>query len=964
MSSNGPSLDHAAPLDPMMEVHWRDWLAWAEENGFVPPEDAEFARIRERVWEASEYVAVSVLRHPEAFAELVASGDLVSAYGAGDLDARLTAALAEVGDEPALHQALRLFRRREMIRIIWRDIGRLAPLSETLEDLSELADVCIRRPLDLLYDWTRAEIGTPRDPDGRALRMLVLGMGKLGARELNLSSDIDLIFAFAHTGEVEGGPRALSNEQFFVRLGQRLVQALSLKTVDGFVFRVDTRLRPFGEVGPLAMSFQAMEDYYQSQAREWERYAMIKARPVAGDPDDVASLMDMLRPFVYRRYLDFGAFESLRDLKQMIVKELHKRGMDANIKLGLGGIREIEFIGQAFQLVRGGRDPDLQVRPILQVLALLAERELMPAEAVAELDAAYRFLRLVENRLQAHRDKQTHQLPDEDLGRARLARSMGFDDWPSFADVLQDHRDRVQGHFDHVFAAPVPEPERQGSAWTALWLGGQEASQALRILDEAGFEDPETARTRIEQFRDATDRKGLSRRGHERLAQLMPQVLRVVAGCDQPDAALGRVLQVLEAVARRTAYLAMMVEHPGILSQLAHLASLSPWFTDQIRHHPLLLDELIDPRRLFAPLRREDLESELDALLAHVDAEDLEQQMERLHQFAQGNMLRVAAADLTEVIPLMVVSDYLSEIAEVAVGRVLDLAYVHFVERHGRPTEILGESTGFLVLGYGKLGGIELGYGSDLDLVFLHGTQSVTAMTDGAKEISNEQFYARLGQRIIHMMTTQTASGTLYEVDMRLRPDGAKGMLVRSIGSFAAYQESEAWTWEHQALVRARPVAGDPALATRFAEVRRAILCRERDPERLRTEVREMRAKMRANLDKTRDGRFDLKQGAGGIADIEFMVQYSVLRWAAAYPALADWTDNIRLLESLARLDLLPGQAAEDLADAYKALRAAYHRSALQEQPKTIPVDRLQAERERVRALWRDLMDGGSEQDA
>ncbi|MBK1724290.1 bifunctional [glutamate--ammonia ligase]-adenylyl-L-tyrosine phosphorylase/[glutamate--ammonia-ligase] adenylyltransferase [Thiocystis violacea] len=939
------------------DAHWQTWLEWACEAGVSVPEDLDFTAARARVWEASEYVAISAARHPAEFAELIASGNLRRPYAPGELASRLVTALAGVTDEPALHQALRVFRRREMLRIIWRDISTAAPLPETLEDLSELADVCVQCALDLLHDWTCSEIGTPRDPQGRALRLVVLGMGKLGARELNLSSDVDLIFAFAHRGEVEGGPRTLSNEQFFVRLGQRLVQALANNTVDGFVFRVDTRLRPFGEVGPLAMSFQAMEDYYQSQAREWERYAMIKARPIAGDPRDAAVLMEMLRPFVYRRYLDFGAFESLRDLKQMIAKELYRRGMDANIKLGHGGIREIEFIGQAFQLVRGGRDPELQVRPIREVLALLADRGLMPGDAVTRLDEAYCFLRLVENRLQAYRDKQTHKLPEDALERLRLARSMGFVDWPSFAGVLEGHRQLVQAQFDEVFAAPVTDAPTGESGLGGVWVGGHETAQDLVLLDEAGFQDPEGVRTRIEQFRDVTARKGLSSRGRERLAQLMPQVLRIVAGSDQPDLALQRVLRVLEAVARRTAYLAMLIEHPVILSHLARLASMSPWFTDQIGRHPLLLDELIDPRRLYAPLRREDLEAELDALLAHVDAEDLEQQMERLHQFAQGNMLRVAAADLTEVIPLMVVSDYLTEIAEVSVGRVLRLAFEHFIARHGRPTSILGEDSGFLVLGYGKLGGIELGYGSDLDLVFLHGGESINAMTEGPKDISNEQFYARLGQRIIHMMTTQTGSGTLYEVDMRLRPDGNKGMLVRSLASFAAYQATDAWTWEHQALVRARPVAGDPALFGRFAEIRREILCRTRDPEELRTQVREMRLKMRESLDKTRDGRFDLKQGAGGIADIEFMVQYAVLRWAAAHPELTDWTDNVRLLETLARLHLLPGQAAQDLTDAYKALRAAYHRSALQEQPKTIPVDQLSEQRDRVRALWRTLME-------
>lgn len=331
--------------------------------------------------------------------------------------------------------------------------------------------------------------------------------------------------------------------------------------------------------------------------------------------------------------------------------------------------------------------------------------------------------------------------------------------------------------------------------------------------------------------------------------------------------------------------------------------------------------------------------------------------MERLHQFAQGNMLRVAAADLTAVIPLMVVSDYLTEIAEIAVACVVRLAFEHLVKRHGRPTTIEGEDSGFLVLGYGKLGGIELGYGSDLDLVFIHGSESVTAMTDGPKPISNEQFYNRLGQRIIHMMTTRTATGALYEIDMRLRPDGNKGMLVRSLASFVNYQETDAWTWEHQALTRARPVAGDPLLAQRFEAIRRAVICRARDPDALRAEVGAMRAKMRASLDTTRDGRFDLKQGVGGIADIEFMVQYAVLRWAAEYPALADWSDNIRQLETLARFNLLPGHAALDLTDAYKALRAVYHRSDLQDQPKTVADDQLQAERERVRELWQTLME-------
>ena len=945
-----------AELNAGPERLWQTWLDWAARQGRRVPADLAFEAVRARVFEGSDFVAATVARAPADFAALLDSGDLGRPYAPGDLAARLETALAGVGDEPALHRALRLARRREMVRIVWRDLGGLAPLEETLEDLSELADRAILGALGRLETWARAALGTPRDGTGRALSLLVIGMGKLGARELNLSSDIDLIFAFPANGQVEGGPRPLDNQPFFVRLAQRLVQALNAQTVDGFVFRVDTRLRPFGDSGPLVMSLDALEDYYQSQAREWERYAMIKARVLAGEPQDRAALKDLLRPFVYRRYLDFGAIESLREMKQMISKELHNKGMDANIKLGPGGIREIEFIGQALQLIRGGRDPALQTRPIRRVLPLLASRELLPAHAAPQLDAAYCFLRLVENRLQAYKDKQTHLLPADDAGRLRLARAMGFPDWESFLPVLDGYRRRVQGQFDQVFSAPQAERAAQDPDLSALWQGALDESAAAAVLGERGFSDPAAALACLATFRDACARKGLSARGAERLNQLMPLALAIIAAGEAPDLALERVLRVLESVVRRTAYLAMLIERPVALGQLARLTSLSPWVGEQIVRQPLLLDELIDPRRLYSPRERADLERELDSLLAPLALDDLEQQMERLRHFAQGNILRVAAADLTHGAPLMKVSDYLTEIAEVAVGRALRLTYDSLVVRHGLPPGVEDDETGVLILGYGKLGGLELGYGSDLDLVFLHGSRAPAAETSGAKPLSAEQFYNRLGQRLIHMITARTPAGILYELDMRLRPDGNKGLLVRSLDAFADYQRTRAWTWEHQALIRARAVAGDAALARRFADIRHEIICRPRDPEHLRGEVRDMRARMRENLDKSGRGRFDLKQGRGGIADIEFMVQYAVLRWAAEYPDLAVWTDNIRQLETLARLELLPGAAADDLTEAYKALRAAYHKSALQDRPKTVADTQLVPERERVRARWRELI--------
>ncbi len=942
--------------DTPTDHHWQQWLDWAQENAVAAPTDARTQAARVKVWDGSEYVALSAARQPQMLAELLADGDLDRAYPAGELEQRLGVALDGVAAEPDLHTRLRRFRRRQMVRIIWRDLAGWADLDETLEDLSALADACIRQALTRLTAWTRAELGTPTDADGTPQSMLVIGMGKLGARELNLSSDIDLIFAYPTPGEVQDGPRPLANEQFFTRLGQRLVQALGNQTVDGFVFRVDTRLRPFGDAGPLVMSFDAMEAYYHAQAREWERYAMTKARVVAGPAQEADELTAMLRPFVYRRYLDYGALESLRGLKAMIDRELRRKGLADNIKLGPGGIREIEFIGQAFQLIRGGREPALQQRPIQVILRALVDKGVLPAETADQLIAAYRYLRRVENRLQAWQDRQTHVLPERPADQARLARSMDCADWDTLAAKLNQHRARVQAQFDGIFGEPEPDPDGVAPI-ASLWEQRRDPEQMHGALQAAGFADAQAALERLEQFRETVARKGLSNRAGERLAQLMPRLLTLIAASEAPDSALHRLLRVLEAVVGRTAYLDLLAEQDEVLKQLVGLSVKSPWFAAQTARHPLLLDELLDPRRLFTPQRRQDLETELAALLDPVADDDLEQRMERLRQFAQGNVLRVAAADLTGAIRLMVVSDYLTEIAEVSTAQTLAIAWHDLAGRHGVPPGRDLDNSGFLVLGYGKLGGIELGYNSDLDLVFVYDEQAAGEMTDGPRPIATEQFYVRLGQRMIHIMSTPTYSGVLYEIDMRLRPDGKKGMIARSLASFADYQRNEAWTWEHQALVRARPVAGDPALGARFRQIRAHILRMERDPDILRDEVRGMREKMRGSLDKSNNDRFDLKQGRGGIADIEFMVQYSVLRWAHRCPELAEWTDNIRLIATLDRLELLPGSAAQFLENAYKALRGLYHRNALQDAPGLVEATKLTEERGQVAELWSQLFD-------
>ena len=926
------------PTSPQME----DLLRAAAAEGIELPQAAAFRQALARVLEGSEFVTRTLMQRPRILSELLEEGWLLGDYGPGELDRLLAARLAGSADEADLAHRLRRFRAAQMVRIVWRDLAGWADLEETLTDLSDLAESCILRGLDYLYAWHARDEGLPLDAEARPQPLLILAMGKLGARELNLSSDIDLIFIYPGDCRIAGG--RLEPQRWYDGLARRLVRLLDRRDEHGFVFRVDTRLRPFGSAGPLTLSLDAYEDYLLAQARDWERYALVKGRILNGQSEAAGRLVGLIEAFVYRRYLDFGAIRALRGLKAAIDRELHQEGLARDIKRGWGGIREVEFIAQVFQIVRGGRDPDLRARSLLEVLDRLGAKGLLPERTVRELRDGYRFLRLVENRLQAWRDEQTHLLPGDPAGRLRLARAMGFAEAATFEAVLETHRRHIQGHFDRTFASPQEEAVPEVSA---------EDFTAPAYLAGLGLADPEGAGERLRRLREALPRR-LGERGRERLERLLPLFVEALAGTPDPDAGLERGLTLIEAVARRTAYLDLLVEHPLALPQLVRLLSLSPWVARRLTQHPLLLDELLDPRRLYAPLDRAALDRELADLLAGVAEDDLEQQMERLRQFAQGNQLRVAAADLTGAIPVTRVSDYLTWIAEAVLTRVLRLAWDHLVRSHGLPEGVNEDGYGFLILGYGKLGGIELGYGSDLDLVFLH---RGPGLSRGPRPLAHEVYFARLGRRIIHLLTTRTPSGTLYEVDMRLRPDGKAGLLVSSLEAYERYQRESAWTWEHQALVRARPVAGDPALARGFARVREAVLTRERDPAALRREVREMRERMREHLDRSNPRVFDLKQGRGGIADLEFMVQYSVLRWAHRRPELVRWTDDLRLLEAFGTLGLVDPATARALAGAYQALRAAYHRATLQDQAGLVGAGDLAEARGRIATAWREWME-------
>ncbi len=913
-----------------------------------------------RLFAISEFVAELCIRSPHYVEDLLDSGDLLADSWPGVLQERVRGQLADCPDETALKRTLRHIRQREMLRIAWRDLAGWAALEETLTDLSDLADACIDGALEQLAGWQSADTPLPVCVNGgKPAQLVVLAMGKLGAHELNFSSDIDLIFAYPEARRPARKKNALSPEQYFTRLGQSLIHVLSDHDADGFVFRVDMRLRPYGSAGALACSYEALEEYYQSQGREWERYAMIKARPVSGDADSRHELMELLRPFVFRRYLDFQAFDALRDLKRQIRKEVERRDQQDNIKLGPGGIREIEFIVQAFQLVHGGREAQLRQRGVLDVLPMLVELKLLPQQTAGQLVSAYHFLRRSENHLQALHDRQVHHLPESDGERAQLALSMGYPDWKRYSAALNGHRRRVETHFEQVFDSPQHDSLDEDDPLRGLWLEECDRKEALRLLEDTGYDDPVEALRWIEQLRRGTAPRYLGEQGRIRFDALVPVIVASVAHQPRPAEVLGRLVAVLEHIAGRTTYLALLQEHPQVLSQLVRLCAASAWIADQITRFPMLLDQLLDPAGLYAPLSRQALVIELERRLSDIDETDLELQMDRLRQFHHAMVLRVAAADIAGVAQVMVVSDELTAIAEVVLEKVLSIAWSDMQRRYGEPCCRVGRKlrpVAFAVIGYGKLGGIELGYGSDLDLVFLHDSTGSAQRTRGRKPVDNAVFFTRLGQRIIHMLEAFTAAGMLYEVDMRLRPSGNSGMLVSDIDAFAEYQLKEAWTWEHQALVRARLVAGAASLEKPFLKVRSKALAACADQEDLREQVRDMRERMRRELGSRGPG-FHLKQDSGGIVDIEFMVQYLVLRWSKAHPALLGHTDTISLLKVLAREALLKSAYAQILIEAYQQYRSVVHRLTLAEARPVIEDDRLDKPRNKVAKLWRELME-------
>ena len=862
---------------------------------------------------------------------MLSAADLDAVFTAADMQSELET--VGISDDASLGRALRRLRQRVMARLISRDLSGRATLDEVVTTVTELAEVSIRTAVDRLHRDLAAVHGEPCSAaDGTHQQLHVVGMGKLGGAELNASSDIDLVLVYPEEGDTDG-TRPLSNHEFFTRLARRLINALNEWTEDGFVFRVDTRLRPYGDSGPLVVSFEMLENYLITQGRAWERYAWIKGRVLTGNQPD--ALMAMVKPFVFRRHLDYSAFASMRSLHSQVRHEVSRRDRLDNIKLGPGGIREIEFTVQVFQLIRGGHERSLQQQPTLPVLAALGERGFIEAAAVAELRDAYIFLRNLEHRLQYRDDQQTQELPTNPAELELLAHSMNFADFTSFSAELARHRGAVSRHFESIFG----EDDINEHPLAELWhMPPEDAAAAEERLSAMGYaQAPEICR-RLSMFRHGNRYRQMPADSQRRLDRLVPAAIAAAVTRRGPDVTLERLLGLFESISRREAYLALLHEYPHALDRVADLMSASPWVAQYITQHPILLDELLDTRTLLAKPDWPALQAGLRAGLATVEG-DTERQMDMLRHFKNTQTLHCVAQDLAGTLPLETLSDHLSDLASIILEEVLQLSWRGLKQRHC-------DNPLFAIVGYGKLGGKELGYASDLDIVFVY--------DDPAPEAAEN--YARLAQRINNWLTSVTAAGILYETDLRLRPDGVSGLLVTPLDTMRRYQLQQAWLWEHQALTRARAVAGDAAIGRAFEQLRIEVLCAPREEAALRNGILEMRQKM-LEAHPNKSTLFDLKHDHGGIIDVEFMVQYLVLGHARDHHELTANAGNLALLKTAADLGLISEEQSESTRTAYRQFRALQHQLRLSgERYARAEAQDVAAATTAVNRLWESLL--------
>lgn len=915
-----------ANLDAFVQARYAQVLARCRVAGVVLHDDAGVAEHVQRVLLASDFAFDACVRDPH----LLDADSLARMADPRHADTR-TLHLMEALDEAVAMAALRQYRRAESLRLIWRDVNGLDGVEQTLAGASALAETCLGAALAFAESVLARRHGTPRNSEGVAQRLVVIAMGKLGGGELNFSSDIDLILAFAENGASDG-ERPLANEAYFARLGQLLVKLLAEITADGYVFRVDLRLRPFGNAGRVALPFAAMEQYYQREGRDWERYAWIKARPVAGDIAAGKRLLEALRPFVYRKYLDYTAFAGLREMKSLIDAEVVRKDLAANLKLGPGGIREIEFVVQLLQLIRGGREPGLRETGLLPALAACERIGALATVSANRLRDAYRFLRRIENRLQMLRDEQTHELPDDDFLRTRIAVAAGFAGWNALEDELARVRAAVAAEFADRLGTEKPAPAVDVDVAVAFWqaaLRGEAQPAQLRAL---GFGDAENLHAALQALATGAGARALSARGRGRLDRLVPHLLQAAAASVAPDACLNRLMQLLHSVLRRSAYLALLEERPAARTRLVDVFAGSALLAERVIAHPLLLDDLLAPAGEDGMPDRAALDAQIARRLAQHDPGDAEGAIEILQEEKQSAAFRIGLACRGGA-DAVASARALGETAQSIVAYALQLAQDDLARAHGR---LPG---GIAVIGYGSLGGAELGFASDLDLVFVYASALAQAESDGARPLEGARYFARIAQRVVHWLTTQTRAGKLYDVDVRLRPDGGKGLLVVGIAAFAEYLRERAWIWESQALVRARPIAGDADACAKFSALRADWLAQPREPAQVRAEVGAMRVRWRAERDRSTNTMLDLKQGAGALLDIEFILQTLVLLHAHEHATLLSSGNSAELIAVCGRVGVLADDDARDLAQAHATLLKRALDCTLDARPRLAPRD-------------------------
>ncbi len=926
----------------------------------------------------SEFLPEQVARRTEIFASLFLQGGALRRPPRGLVEEEALSAADCCLTEEELKRELRRIKHREVARIAARDLAGLCPLAEVTEDLSRLAEAALSAAARFARRSLSARTGEPMAllPDGtmQPCRFVVLGMGKLGGVELNFSSDIDLIYLYESDGVVASvRPNPISVHQYFVRLCEAVTRIVSEATEDGFIFRVDLRLRPEGTRGELANSLRAAETYYESWGQTWERAALIKARPVAGDVSLGEEFLRSIVPFVYRKYMDFTSIEEIKGMKDRInLVAARSQKNERDVKLGLGGVREIEFFVQAHQLIYGGKEPSLRVRGTLEVLSILSRLRIVSEEERKELTAAYDFLRRLEHRIQAHRERQTHVLPRKEEDLSRLARAMGLADPPALLSELDRRTSAVHGIYERLFGgARREEPSGVPAEVQSLFLPGSLPEDVEEHLRRLGFRDAAAARRNLEILRDGPPHVRIPQRARHYLDRIGPQILHSAAVAPDPDLALTHAERFLTAIGARTMFYALLYEKPKVVDALVRLFGSSRFLSGYLLRHPELLDTFL--RHDLSPLvkSKADLRGEVGETLAMCG--DFEQELDELRRIKNLETLRIGIHDMGGNLSLEEGTFQLSALAEVLLSYALSFAQREVRRRFGVPVDAAtGRQASFCILGMGKLGSEELSYHSDLDILFLYSgpgeNRQTTGEPDGPefRRLSNHEYFAKVAQRLISILTTSTREGHVYRLDTRLRPSGNAGPLVSSLDAFVRYHEASAQLWERQALLKCRFVAGDREFGKRVEEKARGFIFDRPLPGNAAEEIHRLRMRMEVELGREREDRLDLKVGRGGVVDVEFAVQYLQLVHGGRHPAVRA-RGTLRALYELQRAGIIPLDRYVALDEGYRFLRSlevrmrlAHDASIDRFDPQVLApelLDRYRMETERIRKVYLDLLD-------